>query len=62
MPYIFIGRYEERRLAQFKNNFKINSVHDVPVKERDVRSPGALYNLNFRKRIYKLRKKGKENL
>jgi hypothetical protein len=62
MPYILIGRYEERRLAQFKNNLKINSIYNIPVKKRDVRSPEVLYNLNIKKRICELRKRDKKNL
>jgi hypothetical protein len=62
MPYVFIDRYEERKLTQFKNNLKISSVYDVPIKKRGVRSSGALHNLNIRKRICELRKEDKENL
>jgi hypothetical protein len=62
MPYIFISRCEKKRLTQFKNNLKISSIYNVSVKGRNVRSPGALYNLNFRKRICELRKKDKKNL
>ena len=62
MPYVLIGRCEKKKLTQPKNNLRISFVHDVQIKKKGVRSPGTLYNLNFRKRIYKLRKKGKENL
>ena len=56
-----MGRYEKRKLAQFKDNLRINSIYNVSVKGRGVRSPEALYNLNIRKRICELRKEGKEN-
>jgi hypothetical protein len=62
VPYILVGRCEKRRLAQFKDNFRISSIYNVPVKGKGVRSPGALYNLNIRKRICELRKGDKKNL
>jgi hypothetical protein len=62
VPYVLVGRCEKRRLAQFKDNLRISSVYDVPVKRRDVRSPEALHDLNIRKRICELRKEGKKNL
>jgi hypothetical protein len=51
MPYVFMGRWEERRLAQFKDNFKINFVYNVQIKGRGVRSFRTIHNLNFRERI-----------
>ena len=62
MPYVFMSRCEKRRLAQFEDNLRISSIYNVSIKERDVRSPEALHNLSFRKRICELRKGGKENL
>jgi hypothetical protein len=62
MPYIFISRCEKRRLAQFKDNLKINFIYNVQIKERGVRSPGTLHNLNFEKGICELRRGGKEDL
>jgi hypothetical protein len=56
-----MSRCEKRRLTQFKNNLKISSVHDVPVKEKGVRSLKALHNPNFKKRICELRKEDKKN-
>jgi hypothetical protein len=55
MPYILISRCEKGRLAQFKDNFRINFVYDVQTKRKGVRSFGILYNLNFKKRICELR-------
>jgi hypothetical protein len=57
-----MGRYEKRKLAQFKNNLKTSFVHDVQIKKKGVRSPRVLHNLNFEKRICKLRREDKENL
>jgi hypothetical protein len=60
MPYVFVGRCEKRRLAQFKDNLKINFIYDVQTKRKGVRSPGVLYNLNSGKRICELRRGGKK--
>jgi hypothetical protein len=62
VPYILIGRCEEGRLTQFKDNLRTSSVYNVPAKGRGVRSPEALHDLSFGKRICKLRKEDKENL
>jgi hypothetical protein len=62
MPYVLIGRYEKRRLAQPENNLKTSFIYNVQIKKRDVRSPRALYNLNFREGIYELRRKDKKDL
>jgi hypothetical protein len=61
MPYIFIGRYEERRLTQFEDNLKINFIYNVQTKRRGVRAPRILHDLNFRKRICKLRERNEKD-
>ena len=62
MPYVLIGRYEKRKLAQFKNNFKISFIYNVQIEKKDVCPPKILHNPNSKKRIYKLRKEDKKNL
>jgi hypothetical protein len=61
MPYVLMSRWEKRKLAQFKDNLKINSVYNVQIKRGGVCSPGTLHNLNFKKRIREFRKKGKKD-
>jgi hypothetical protein len=51
MPYVFISRYEKRRLAQFKDNLKVSFIYNVQIKGRGVCPPGTLYNLDFKKRM-----------
>jgi hypothetical protein len=60
VPYILIGRYEKRKLAQFKDNFKISFIYNVQIKRKNVCPPEILHNPDFKKRIYKLRKENKK--
>jgi hypothetical protein len=62
VPYIFIDRWEERRLTQSKDNFRISFVYDVQAKKKDVRSFRALHNLNFGERICDKRRESKKDL
>jgi hypothetical protein len=61
MPDVSIGRREKRRIAQYENNSRLNSIYSVKIKGRSVRSPRTLYNLNLGKKICGEREKDKKN-
>jgi hypothetical protein len=51
MPLIYMGKSEEERLTQYKNNYRLGPLYDFEIKKGNFYPSRILYFLNPRKGI-----------